>query len=83
MTASTTNGTGAPGPGGLRRRLWRRSDAPSPRMPLGVEGFTYADLYDAGAARDLLDAFDRWFAATAPEAARAVRRVPRVQGARG
>ena len=35
-------------------------------MPLGIDGFTYADLYDAAKLRDLLDAFDRWFAETAP-----------------
>jgi len=38
----------------------------APGQPLGIEGFRYADLYDAGRLRDLLDAFDRWFADTAP-----------------
>jgi len=37
-------------------------------MPLGVEGFTYADLYDPARLGDLLDRFDRWFASVAPEA---------------
>jgi NADPH-dependent glutamate synthase beta subunit-like oxidoreductase/NAD(P)H-flavin reductase len=37
-------------------------------MPLGVDGFIYADLYDAARLSDLLGVFDRWFAETAPEA---------------
>ncbi len=43
-------------------------DTPSPRMPLGVGGFTYADLYDPARLTDLLEAFDLWFLATAPDA---------------
>lgn len=35
-------------------------------MPLGIEGFTYADLYDPAKLRDLLAAFDGWFGETAP-----------------
>src|SRR3984957_11356822 len=65
MTASTTNGVGAPARPAFGAPL-AASDAPSPRKPLGIEGFRYADLYDAGRLRDLLDAFDRWFADTAP-----------------
>src|ERR1700689_2159972 len=38
-----------------------------PTMPLGVEGFTYADLYDPAQLRDLHDRFDRWFLSTSPE----------------
>ena len=37
-------------------------------MPLGIGGFTYADLYDPARLGDLLEAFDLWFLATAPEA---------------
>ncbi len=33
---------------------------------MGIDGFTYADLYDSARLRDLLEAFDRWFAETAP-----------------
>ncbi len=65
MTASTTNGVGAPARPAFGAPL-AASDAPSPRKPLGIEGFRYADLYDAARLRDLLDAFDRWFAETAP-----------------
>jgi len=36
-------------------------------MPLGIEGFTYADLYDPGRLRDLYDRFDRWFSSVSPE----------------
>ena len=39
----------------------------SPTMPLGVAGFTYADLYDPARLSGLLDEFDRWFAARAPD----------------
>ncbi len=35
-------------------------------MPLGIDGFTYADLYDAGKLGRLLTVFDDWFAQTAP-----------------
>jgi NADPH-dependent glutamate synthase beta subunit-like oxidoreductase/NAD(P)H-flavin reductase len=35
-------------------------------MPLGIAGYTYADLYDSAKLRSLLDVFDRWFAETAP-----------------
>jgi NADPH-dependent glutamate synthase beta subunit-like oxidoreductase/NAD(P)H-flavin reductase len=37
-------------------------------MPLGIDGFAYADLYDATKLHDLLGVFDRWFAETAPGA---------------
>ncbi len=37
-------------------------------MPLGVEGFTYADTYDPARLADLLAVFDAWFEATAPAA---------------
>jgi NADPH-dependent glutamate synthase beta subunit-like oxidoreductase/NAD(P)H-flavin reductase len=40
---------------------------PSPEMPLGVDGFTYTDLYDPAKLRDLSDVFDRWFAAQSPD----------------
>jgi NADPH-dependent glutamate synthase beta subunit-like oxidoreductase/NAD(P)H-flavin reductase len=36
-------------------------------MPLGVGGFTYADLYEPAKLRELHDLFDRWFAAESPE----------------
>src|SRR5580704_4160714 len=65
MTASTTNGVGAPARPAFGAPL-AASDAPSPRKPLGIEGFRYADLYDAAKLRDLLGVFDRWFAETAP-----------------
>ncbi|HEY3822648.1 MAG TPA: FAD-dependent oxidoreductase [Polyangiaceae bacterium] len=39
----------------------------SPTMPLGVGGFTYADLYEPSKLRELHDLFDRWFAAESPE----------------
>ncbi len=38
-----------------------------PRMPLGIAGFTYADLYDPARLHDLLGEFDRWFSAEGPE----------------
>jgi NADPH-dependent glutamate synthase beta subunit-like oxidoreductase/NAD(P)H-flavin reductase len=43
------------------------ADAPSSAMPLGVEGFTYADLYDPAKLAELHDQFDRWFRAASPE----------------
>ncbi len=36
-------------------------------MPLGVDGFVYADLHDPTRLHQLLGAFDRWFSAEAPE----------------
>jgi len=36
-------------------------------LSLGIAGFTYADLYAPEKLRELHDAFDRWFAAEAPE----------------
>jgi NADPH-dependent glutamate synthase beta subunit-like oxidoreductase/NAD(P)H-flavin reductase len=39
----------------------------SPTMRLGIEGFTYADLYDPLRLRDLHDSFDRWFEAESEE----------------
>jgi NADPH-dependent glutamate synthase beta subunit-like oxidoreductase/NAD(P)H-flavin reductase len=39
----------------------------SPTMPLGIEGFTYADLHEPAKLRALHDLFDRWFAGQAPE----------------
>ncbi len=36
-------------------------------MSLGIDGFTYADLYDPARLRDLSEAFERWFAAESPE----------------
>ncbi|MGH7293762.1 MAG: pyridine nucleotide-disulfide oxidoreductase, partial [Polyangiaceae bacterium] len=38
----------------------------SSTMPLGVEGFTYADLYEPARLRELHERFDRWFAAESP-----------------
>ena len=35
-------------------------------MPLGIPGFTYADLYDPARLHDLLVEFDRWFLAESP-----------------
>ena len=43
------------------------SHAPDASVRLGVEGFTYADLYAPQRLADLHAAFDAWFAATAPE----------------
>jgi len=40
----------------------------SPTMPLGIEGFTYADLHEPARLRALHDLFDGWFAAQAPDA---------------
>jgi len=39
----------------------------SPTMPLGVGGFTYADLHEPQRLRELYNLFDRWFAAESPE----------------
>jgi hypothetical protein len=38
----------------------------SPTMPLGIDGFTYADLHDPARLHALHDLFDGWFAAEAP-----------------
>jgi NADPH-dependent glutamate synthase beta subunit-like oxidoreductase/NAD(P)H-flavin reductase len=67
MNGTTTNGArrGSDRPAG---NPLRTDDTPSPRMPLGVGGFTYADLYDPARLSDLLEAFDLWFMATAPDA---------------
>jgi NADPH-dependent glutamate synthase beta subunit-like oxidoreductase/NAD(P)H-flavin reductase len=67
MTVSRTNGVGAPARPAEGPPL-AVADAPSPSMPLGIDGFMYADLYDAKRLHDLLAAFDRWFADTAPAA---------------
>ncbi len=74
MTVSTSNGAGAP------RARDTRSGAPSPwttynappasggqPMRLGVDGFTYPDLYEPSRLNALLEAFDRWFARESPE----------------
>jgi NADPH-dependent glutamate synthase beta subunit-like oxidoreductase/NAD(P)H-flavin reductase len=67
MTVSSVTGTfGAPANGEFPPIAV--PDAPSPRMPLGIEGFAYADLYDAAKLATLLQVFDRWFAETAPAA---------------
>jgi NADPH-dependent glutamate synthase beta subunit-like oxidoreductase/NAD(P)H-flavin reductase len=65
MTASTTNGVGAPARPADASPL-AATDAPNPAMPLGIDGFTYADLYQPAKLRELLAAFDRWFGETAP-----------------
>jgi NADPH-dependent glutamate synthase beta subunit-like oxidoreductase/NAD(P)H-flavin reductase len=67
MTASTLNGAVASARAAFGAPL-AAPDAPSPRLPLGIDGFTYADLYDASKLSELLGVFDRWFAATAPDA---------------
>src|SRR5579862_3062986 len=67
MSGTTTNGA-ARRPERPAGDQPRTDDAPSPRMPLGVGGFTYADLYDPARLSDLLEAFDLWFLATAPDA---------------
>ena len=67
MSGTTTNGA-ARRPERPAGDLPRADDAPSPQMPLGVAGFTYADLYDPARLSDLLEAFDLWFMATAPGA---------------
>src|SRR3984957_9252232 len=61
----TTNGVGAPARPADGASL-ASPEAPSPRRPLGIDGFAYADLYDAAKLGDLLGVFDRWFAETAP-----------------
>jgi NADPH-dependent glutamate synthase beta subunit-like oxidoreductase/NAD(P)H-flavin reductase len=38
----------------------------SPAMPLGVEGFTYADLHDPARLRELHELFERWFSEQSP-----------------
>jgi NADPH-dependent glutamate synthase beta subunit-like oxidoreductase/NAD(P)H-flavin reductase len=38
-----------------------------PTMPLGIEGFTYADLYDPTRLCDLYGRFDRWFLSSSPD----------------
>src|ERR1700733_6981967 len=65
MTVNRTNGAAEPQPASASLDA---ADAPSPRMPLGIAGFTYADLYHPERLRDLLEAFDLWFRAMAPEA---------------
>jgi NADPH-dependent glutamate synthase beta subunit-like oxidoreductase/NAD(P)H-flavin reductase len=40
---------------------------PDETLTLGVEGFTYADLYDPLKLGELHDVFDGWFAAESPE----------------
>jgi NADPH-dependent glutamate synthase beta subunit-like oxidoreductase/NAD(P)H-flavin reductase len=65
MTASSTTGPGSAATASEFHRLGV-PDAPSPRMPLGIDGVSYADLYDAAKLHALLDTFDGWFAATAP-----------------
>jgi hypothetical protein len=44
----------------------RAAEASGPAMPLGIEGFCYADLYRPGRLQELLEVFDQWFAAEAP-----------------
>src|ERR1019366_2831321 len=65
MTASSMTGPGSAATAIEFHRLGV-PDAPSPRMPLGVDGVSYADLYDAAKLHALLDTFEGWFAATAP-----------------
>ncbi len=65
MTVKMTNGAVRPKPAGTPLEA---ADDANPRMPLGVAGFVYADLYDPERLRDLLEAFDLWFMAVAPEA---------------
>jgi NADPH-dependent glutamate synthase beta subunit-like oxidoreductase/NAD(P)H-flavin reductase len=43
------------------------SDTTDAAMTLGVEGFTYADLYDPARLAALHDVFDAWFLAQAPD----------------
>jgi NADPH-dependent glutamate synthase beta subunit-like oxidoreductase/NAD(P)H-flavin reductase len=61
-----TNGTGKPARSAASTPF-EGAEVPSPDMPLGIPGFTYADLYDPERLSDLLEAFDLWFMATAPE----------------
>src|SRR5687768_4830787 len=42
-------------------------DQTSPSMPLGIDGFTYADLHAAPRLRDLYEVFCRRVEAAAPE----------------
>ncbi len=49
-------------------------------MTLGVEGFTYADLYDAARLGALYEAFDGWFAAQGSEMYRRFDEYRRTQG---
>ena len=48
----TTNGVGAPARPADGASL-ASPEAPSPRKPLGIAGFAYADLYDPAKLRDL------------------------------
>jgi NADPH-dependent glutamate synthase beta subunit-like oxidoreductase/NAD(P)H-flavin reductase len=70
MTASTASGAAASAQTGLAELKTVGSRAtlgdPSPTMPLGIAGFTYADLYDPERLRDLHDLFDRYVASEAP-----------------
>jgi NADPH-dependent glutamate synthase beta subunit-like oxidoreductase/NAD(P)H-flavin reductase len=43
------------------------SGAEVPSESLGVEGFTYADLYEPARLRDLYERFDSWFSSVSPE----------------
>ena len=50
-------------------------------MPLGVEGFTYPDLYDPARLEALHGAFDAWFAEQGPDMHRRFDEYRRTQGA--
>jgi NADPH-dependent glutamate synthase beta subunit-like oxidoreductase/NAD(P)H-flavin reductase len=51
-----------------RPGLGAAGDLPSsPTMALGIDGFTYADLYDPEKLHDLHELFDRWFAEQSPD----------------
>src|SRR5436190_20694289 len=57
-------GSGGPG----QQRASRPSMSPTaPTMPLGVEGFTYADLYSPARLKDLYERFCRDVAAANPD----------------
>src|SRR3984957_16813778 len=60
-TPDSTSRSSRPGPGVA-------GDLPSsPTMPLGIQGFTYADLYEPAKLHELHDLFDRWFAEESPD----------------
>jgi len=61
VTTTTDGAARTPTVDPERDRLLSNDAGPGPRMPLGVDGFVYADLYHPDRLRQLYDAFNLWF----------------------